>query len=186
MKKIKLLLLIIACANIFGNCKKPNNITDEPQLPPETQTGAYTFGCKVDGVIYKATGRASFLANQSVSYAYYSSDSSFNISATNSATKKFRFSMTFKCTNINLPSTLIEYYPYGVSFQDISNGTAPSGSNTYNTDNLRTGNVTIKFFNGTLAPGNFGSILSGTFDFYAINANGKIIHVTEGRFDSGI
>ncbi|MBA3675303.1 MAG: hypothetical protein H0W75_10195, partial [Chitinophagaceae bacterium] len=33
-----------------ASCKKPRNNTDE--LPPETTTGAMTFGCKVNGQVF--------------------------------------------------------------------------------------------------------------------------------------
>jgi hypothetical protein len=62
MKQVKLLLLIIACANIFAACKKDKNTTPiEPtptrdQLPAITQTGANTFGCLVNGKVYIPKG----------------------------------------------------------------------------------------------------------------------------------
>ena len=37
-----------------AGCKKNKN---EEQLPPETHVGAFTFGCKVDGKIYTASGK---------------------------------------------------------------------------------------------------------------------------------
>ncbi len=37
-----------------ASCKK--NKTEE-QLPPETHEGKFTFGCKVDGKIYTASGK---------------------------------------------------------------------------------------------------------------------------------
>ena len=51
MKHIKLLLtsLLIITLFTFNQCKKKK---DEPKLPPETTTGAMTFGCKVNGQIF--------------------------------------------------------------------------------------------------------------------------------------
>jgi hypothetical protein len=62
MKQIKLLLLIIACVNIFAACKKDKTTTlIEPvsmgdQLPAITQSGAKTFGCIINGKVYIPKG----------------------------------------------------------------------------------------------------------------------------------
>ena len=52
MKNINYLLVTLALLALFtfSQCKK--NKTDEPQLPPETTTGAMTFGCKVNGKVF--------------------------------------------------------------------------------------------------------------------------------------
>lgn len=49
--KIKhtLFLLLISSLLFNSKCKKQNT---EPQLPPETTTGAMTFGCKIDGKVF--------------------------------------------------------------------------------------------------------------------------------------
>ena len=51
MKQIKKILLTVGVVTIFtfSQCKKK---TEEPQLPPETTTGAMTFGCKVNGKVF--------------------------------------------------------------------------------------------------------------------------------------
>lgn len=48
MKKYKLLLLSFSCLLLL-NCRKNK---EEPKLPPETTTGAMTFGCKVNGKVF--------------------------------------------------------------------------------------------------------------------------------------
>ena len=49
---MKLLLYSLLFLTILSgsNCKKSS--TTEDQLPPETTTGAMTFGCKVDGKVF--------------------------------------------------------------------------------------------------------------------------------------
>jgi len=42
-------LLLLAILISFAECKKK---TEEPELPPETTTGAMTFGCKVNGKVF--------------------------------------------------------------------------------------------------------------------------------------
>jgi hypothetical protein len=175
-------LLFLSSIFINSSCKKNNPAPAEEQLPPETQTGAYTFGCKVDGVIYTAKGKGSFLSSQSTNFSIRASDSAIFISAVNSS--KFNFDITIKF----LGSYGLYYtndYPYYGKFQDNSNGTIPGNSNSYETDSSNFGKVNIKYFNGTLNPVQPGNILAGTFEMNAKNANGKIIHITEGRFDIG-
>ena len=52
MKFIRITLpaLLIATIFTFSQCKKNKDV--EPQLPPETTTGAMTFGCKVNGKVF--------------------------------------------------------------------------------------------------------------------------------------
>ena len=71
------------------------------------------------------------------------------------------------------------------SFQDNSNGTIPGNSNVYRTNNIYSGTANVKYFNGTFAPGNSGTIVSGTFQMDCVNANGKVIKITEGHFNIG-
>ena len=78
-----------------------------------------------------------------------------------------------------------ENIPLQAIFQDNSNGTIPGNSNRYETSDVHVGYAIVKYFNGTFRPGNDGSIASGTFEMECINSNGKIIHITEGRFDIG-
>ena len=53
MKPLKIAwLLAIACSAIFASCKKEH----EDTLPPATQTGAGTFGCKINGKIFIPKG----------------------------------------------------------------------------------------------------------------------------------
>ncbi len=176
MKQVKLLLLIIVCTNIFASCKKTNTTTDEPQLPPETHTGAYTFGCKVDGKIFTASGKGGLLSDQSVWGGGVYSDSSVLIGASNSK-QKFSFDLSVKY-NGSLGLLYTSTYPYNGSFQDNSNGTIPGNFNTYSTDSFQIGKVNLKY----LIQAN---IVSGTFEMDAKNGNGKVIHITEGRFDIG-
>ena len=52
MKILKLLpVLLFSIIILFTTqCKKDKN--KEPELPPETNTGAMTFGCKVNGKVF--------------------------------------------------------------------------------------------------------------------------------------
>ncbi len=163
------------------NCKKTNT---KEQLPPETQEGKFTFGCKVDGKIYTASGMGGLLSNQHISYNLITSDSSIYISARNTNNPNFSFDLTIHYLG-TLGTYLMKTYPYEGIFSDYSNGTIPGALNIFTTADSYIGKVTIKYFNGSYKPYNKGTIMAGTFEMDAVNGNGKIIHITEGRFDVG-
>jgi hypothetical protein len=172
--KIKLIvLLLLSIIVIISSCKK--NIPTEEQLPPETQTGAFTFGCKVNGKIFTAKGKDGLLATEHVWGGGLYSDSSIKIGVSNTK-QNFNFYLSVKY-NGSLGILYSSTYPYYGNFQDNSNGTIPGGSNTFTTDSFNIGKVNLKYL------GN--NIVAGTFEMDAINANGKIIHISEGRFDIG-
>jgi hypothetical protein len=168
-----LILLLLSIIIIISSCKK--NIPTEEQLPPETQTGANTFGCKVDGKIYTAKGKDGLLASESVWGGASNSQASFNIGASNT-NQKFNLSLTVNYSG-SLGILFTSAYPYEGNFQDNSNGTIPGGLNSFPTDSLNIGKINLKYLSSNIA--------SGTFEIDAKNANGKIIHITEGRFDIG-
>ena len=171
------ILIIVLIISTAPSCKKTNT---KDQLPPETHVGAFTFGCKVDGKIYTASGKmggfAGFLnPNQYVNYAFRPLDSIIEISAQNSSTSiNVSFDFTFQYLD-SLGTYKMKQY--AGSFFD--------GKNSYYTTNIYTGSITIKYFNGSFYPINLGTILAGTFEMDAINSDGKVIHITEGRFDIG-
>ena len=179
-KTIMLYAFITMLCFCFAQCKKTNTPDPSEQLPPETHTGAYTFGCKVDGKIYTAKGKDGLLASQYVDFGA-SSDSTINILIGNSV-QKFNFGITIKYLGIsNIAVT--NQYPYTGYFKDNSSGTVQGTSNYYSTDSLNVGRVNIKYFIGSSSPMNG---VAGTFEMDAKNANGKIIRITEGRFDIGL
>jgi len=176
---LSIFLLLILSA---PGCKKTKTTTE--QLPPETQDGKFTFGCKVNGIIFKATGKEGLFANQFVSYSFNSKDSIIYISARNNKSG-FNFDLAIKY--LGKPGMyLMGEYPYRGVYDDFSSGTSiPSNNNEYTTNEYNRGFINVKFFNGTFNPYSIGSVLSGTFKMDAVNGEGKVIHITEGRFDIG-
>lgn len=163
-----------------SSCKKRNT---GPQLPPETQTGAGTLGFKINGKIYTASGGCGLLADQCIGGGGPYSDTAIDITAVNQ-TQKFKFRISIKYSGVNG----IHYtsgYPYDAYFTDDTNGTIPGSSNHYITTDVYKGKVNIKFCNGSINPLRTGTIVSGTFEMEAINAEGKVIKITDGRFDLG-
>ncbi len=182
MKKLHYLLLtIVLIVTTAPGCKK--NKTEE-QLPPETHVGAFTFGCKVDGKIYTASGKDGLLISEYVDYSFNSIDSIIYISAVNTKNPKFSFDLTIHYLD-SIGTYAMKTYPYEGIFNDNSNGSLPGPSNTFTTSDNHIGYMSIKYFNGVYAPYNQGTILAGTFEMDALNGEGKVIHITDGRFDIG-
>jgi hypothetical protein len=54
---MKQFLLFFLCSLLIGSsCRKHKQANPVDQLPPETQTGANTFACLVDGKVFKPKG----------------------------------------------------------------------------------------------------------------------------------
>lgn len=72
MKHIKLILVAVAAFILMAPaCSKDD---DSNTLPPATQTGANTFGCKINGVVYKCKGHTNankWLATEGCSFNLY-------------------------------------------------------------------------------------------------------------------
>ena len=184
MKQLLSITLLFSLTVLFtaSSCKKQKN--NEPQLPPETQTGANTLGFKINGKVYTASGKGGLLSNESV-WGGPNSDTSITIGADNSI-QKFALFIKIQYSG-NIGTHYTNEYPYTglIQLDTDTGGTIPTGSNTYNTTHQYKGKVNIKFSNGSINPLLTGTIVSGTFEMEAINSEGKVIKITDGRFDIG-
>jgi hypothetical protein len=175
MKLLKIAwLFAIACSLIFASCKKEN----EETLPPATQTGAGTFGCKINGKVYVPKGSSGTgTPNPKIQYDLdlqgkpYLSIETFQYptqlnsgviiairylhsTGTYNAKDSFRFAIGSPTSNINC-------------------GTNSSDSTTYSK-----GAVTITRLD---IP---SRIISGTFNLKVKPLNCDTTFVTDGRFDT--
>ena len=184
MKNLLLLLLVtfaISCCN-KGDDDQPK--TELEKLPPATQTGANTAGCLVNGVAFLPKGylvTGNLVCNYIDGKDFILHISERIIQGSNDNIR----SIAIISENQNLHDNI------GVNFQlgqDNYNGNSKFGSyiinavaspdpNYYSTTSIITGEFKITYHNYNNA------ILSGTFWFDAINSNGEIIKVREGRFD---
>ncbi len=184
--KHQILLLIwfaVITTSLNSGCKK-NKLSELDKLPPATQTGANTFGCLINGKAFRASGKGGLLSNESVWGGGPYSDTAIVIGASNSI-QKFELVIAIKYTgNAGIHYTIPNTTYYG-TFQDNSNGTIPGNSNLYQTNDIYKGIVNVKFANGSINPLRGSTIVAGTFEMEAVNANGQIIKITEGRFDIG-
>ena len=78
---MKNLFLITSFVLLISSCKKskPSNPID--QLPPETQTGANTFGCLVNGEVFKPGGAQLSGGSLSCNYQFLNGGYYFRLAA---------------------------------------------------------------------------------------------------------
>ncbi len=174
-KRHYLIAIIVVIIITASGCKK----TTQEQLPPETHVGAFTFGCKVDGKIYTAIGKLPGFGglNLNPQYVHFSLMplDLLDISAQNYLTDlRIRFEFIFQYKD-----------SLGTYFLKTGDGFFYDGKTSYRTTNIHSGSVTIKYFNGSFNPPTFATVVAGTFEMDAVNGEGKVVHITEGRFDIG-
>jgi hypothetical protein len=168
--------ILILCTVFLGSsCKKD-------KLTKETQTGANTFSCKVDGTTYIAQIQGvSFSGAKPITVSNYSGGSIpnngwFEISTIDSrldesVAKLISIRLGYLQSNGKylLGSVASNFGVYELNYSQAPN---------YVTNGNNTGEVNITRCD------TINRIYSGTFFFTAIDANtGKVVSVTDGRFD---
>lgn len=173
MKKI---IPFICLTLLFLSCKK-----EIKELPPATQTGANTFGLKINGEMWVPQGFAG-IPDRDLLVARLLGDVLI-VTAQNFSSSPTETEFAFRLFGVNGPGT----YPLNM------NTSYPSGPSSYGyhvkrrlspldewiTSAAQTGFVTITRLDTA------AHIVSGTFQFNAenlVNA-AQTISVTEGRFD---
>jgi hypothetical protein len=178
MENIKLLLTAVSIMTVFSfsQCKK--NKTEEPQLPPETTTGAMTFGCKVNGEILlpkDGNGRPGLYVQYVNLGNVPDGGWHLNIPAYNYSTNK----------GVSIETDSL-FLVEGMTYQfKTTVGTAnafyleniPNGVNVYKKLDNDIGSLIVKKHDL------IQKILSCTFSFIGTDGNGVKINITEGRFD---
>jgi hypothetical protein len=176
MKKIALLLFINL---VICGCDKDNDQQTNPidQLPPATQIGANTFGCLLDGVVFKpgTTNNSYQCFYQLVDGEYYFSvNANYQkagiLKSIGIATEKRTISQgqTLNLIERTFGNAYATYY--------IANSNTGIDELQY-TSTINTGELKITKLDFT------NNIVSGTF-WYDIKDNQNIVHqIREGRFD---
>jgi hypothetical protein len=189
MKKLLITMLLIFPLWGLGGCNKDDDQSSQDpvsQLPEATQTGENTIGCLVDGEPLLPKGNLGL--NYQCFYQFTEGEYYFGLSFSNSSGETRKSlqvflnltefmeggSYTLKIDRVN-ESNFLEiqgggaYYLFRPSLFD-------NGSQ-YVTNNDIIGKLKITKFD----PSN--SIISGTFWFDAVNEEGEIVEIREGRFD---
>jgi hypothetical protein len=174
---MKKLFLAFALLSLFSACTK--NIEN---LPQTTQTGANTFGCKINGENWGPLG-AGILPTAPILEARFGGPASVFINARNFSRTPTETEMEIYVANITGPGTY-----------DLNQNTTVSPNQTASyahyvkrnlnlddewiTSSAATGKVVITKFDVS------AHIVSGTFAFTANASYGSApIVITEGRFD---
>jgi len=173
---MKNLLLIIFTTMIMNSCDKDDHKTPLEQLPAATTTGANTAGCLVDGEAFLAKG---YIPSGNL-VCNYINGKDFNINIVQRSS-----SQTISMNVISYNQTLVvgEIYKLEVYGANSKFGTYTIYDDQnlteiqYKTTSSITGELKITNHNFEKA------ILSGTFWFDAVNTDGKIVKIREGRFD---
>jgi len=173
--KTSLIYCFAVMSLVLFSCKK--EITE---LPPATQSGANTFGCKIDGGFWVPGGgiaaTAPKLEARIVGSELYINARNFSSSPTES-----EFEIYIK----DLTATGSYTLSTGAYHPDYSNNYAYYVHRKFTPDNEW---VTTPPYTGTVTITKIDSVnhfVSGTFEFQAINLYNtpQPISVTEGRFD---
>lgn len=175
---MKNILLILSCLVILSSCKKS---VDE--LPAATETGANTFGLKLDGAFW-VPQKFGVASTAPILEARMTGTGDLVINARNFASSPTETEFEIYIKNVTGPGTYqlnrnTDVYP-GVSASYayyVKRRINPL--NEWITSTQYTGSATITKFDLT------NNVIAGTFQFTAGSMDGSAspINVTEGRFD---
>ncbi|TRX21639.1 DUF6252 family protein [Flavobacterium franklandianum] len=178
MKKLLILSLV---AFILSSCDKDNDKpkTELEKLPAATQIGANKAGCLVDGMAFLPKG---YFPGGSALFFFYQDGRNLTLGISQRDDNKIR-SVNIASLNQNLHDNVNVIFPlksYGSNSKYAEfniNSVARPHPNYYSTTETITGELKITYHNFDKA------IMSGTFWFDAVNSEGEIVKVREGRFD---
>ena len=168
-----LLLVLLPLVLLSAKCKDK---VGPDGLPAITQTGANTFGCKVNGNVFAP--KANFGSLPEIKASYNANDQLLQISGSNN-TKTPLISIDLYISGLSIKS--------GDEFDLLKFDTPKAAGAHYSVIGGSVDNYDI--VQG--APGKLRilkldesqRIVSGTFSFEAVNRSGTKVSVTEGRFD---
>lgn len=172
MKKI-----LISCITVIllASCKK-----EVTELPQATQTGANTFGAKINGVFWAPQGFGPLPANDILEARMSGRDITINARNFSSSPNETEFQLTI--FNVTAPGTYLlntnVVHPNGAASYGYYVKRNFTPQNEYLTSSTYTGRVVITRIDEV------NMIVSGTFEFNAGSIyNTEVLNVTEGRFD---
>jgi len=154
-------------------CKKEKHEV----LPPETQTGAGTFGCLANGKVFIPGGVPGWAGSELSAY-YQIVDDRYHF-VLGGRRKKDGIDEFVGLFADSLK--IVEGGKYILSTRKRGNTSANYSNNSqfFTDGNLYTGELWIKKLDTVKL------IVSGTFWFDAVNSKGEKVEIREGRFDMG-
>ena len=178
MKKIHLLFFFLFFASFFSSCNDDSNpFNGNDQLPAITQTGVNTVGCLVNGKVFLPKQEG---INPPVNCFYQLVDGEFyfslDLSDLRGSTNKTVNIFTSKI-QLEVGVDYILNKPDDPSLYGAGGEYRLGQADQYNTNNVKIGLLKLSKIDLQ------NSIISGTFWFDAINSNGEVVEIREGRFD---
>ena len=174
-------VFLIASLAFLNSCER---------LPEPTATGKQTFGCRVNGKLWRPKGRSAPGDNRAPVNAYTLYNTSGNgISSNHLSISAFFGDQTIQLSvnqpkltaatfPLDKPATFCGFSPNAFGAFATESGVACENKSEFITDNLHTGEIVIT----RLDP--FAKIVSGRFSFTAYDSKtGQTVEVTDGRFD---
>ncbi|MGH2553990.1 MAG: DUF6252 family protein [Chitinophagaceae bacterium] len=172
---MKNILFISLLALSFISCKK-----NVDELPSASQSGANTFGAKVNGELWAPQGFGPFPANDILEARMSGHDIVINARNFSSSPTETEFQLTIY--NVTAPGIYLfntdVVHPNGISSYGYYVKRKFTPLNEWLTSSIYTGRVTITRIDDV------SRIVSGTFEFNAGSIyDSDVLSVTEGRFD---
>ena len=182
MKQRYTFLLLLPLLIILFSCNKDDDKPADPVdlLPPATQTGANTAGCLVDGEPFIPKGPIT-----GGNLRQYYDGKNFFIRILRKSDDNISTGVGVFLEGLDKPLEMGKINVLNIDFMGSITKTGlyhigsapPPRPGFYQTNNNVTGEMVITHHDFDNA------ILSGTFWFDAINSEGEIVEVREGRFD---
>jgi hypothetical protein len=173
-KKTWLSLIIILIVMTFATCKKG--------LPVETQTGAGTFGCYLNGVLLTPRG-GGIVPNRDCYYQQLAAGDSgivFHVSGRDYKVPADTKSVAINVAGIRIVAGMTIPLTRGIDYKSgrgqCSNGNTDVEHKYYTNDSI-SGYLHISKFDEV------NQIAAGTFAFRAKNSFGDSVNISDGRFD---
>jgi hypothetical protein len=179
MKFRNFFLFFLAPFLLFGlQCRK--NKSPLEQLPPETQVGAGTFGCLINGNIFKPKGNPLNGPILSCAYQFVKGGYYFQLKANQeNGPETLTIGLYTDSLEISMGQTieLSQKLSSGKAYGLHGHYDVYTGGILYYTDSMVSGELKIKYFDS------INKVVSGTFWFDAFNSTNEKVEIRNGRFD---
>ncbi len=176
---LRSIVFVVLIALAFS-CEKPlepEPVSQEPEMPPLTHTGANTFGCYIDGELFVANEGPSVWDIPAVSGSFDEAAKRLVLQGTRNNNDNLSDYLVILVNNIDEPGN----YMFDIKFDHVKGYTQKSEESlVYYHDIGNKGSCTITYID------ELNNIISGTFNMILVNpeyAVSSSINITEGRFD---
>ncbi len=168
---INLLLLVLLIST--NSCSKQDDCENPVDcLPPLTQTGEGTIGCLINGQPFKPGGSQLSGPTQQAFYQFVDGKNRFGLSANNRDTNQ-----TIRIFLRNQTIQENQTFILTIDEEDSNVGEYKDNLIGFHTNEENRGEIIFTNFD------NIKGIVSGTFWFDAVNGEGEVVEIREGRFD---